>query len=106
MPKLQKKLTPQQQLQEASRTHPTLQGPVADLPANTLTGNWRIKRPVIIDACRNCGLCAKYCPCGVISPGEKIYRIDYTWCKGCGVCVTVCPFAAIEEIPENQGVER
>src|SRR5690554_363256 len=106
MPKLQKKLSTQQQLQEANRTHPKLQGPVADLLANTLTGNWRSQRPIITQQCRNCGLCAKYCPCGVISPGKEIHEIQYTWCKGCGVCVTVCPFSAIETISENQGEER
>ncbi|MDD3073967.1 MAG: 4Fe-4S binding protein [Eubacteriales bacterium] len=106
MPKQHKKLSALQQLQEANKTHSVLQGPVADLHANTLTGNWRQKRPVITMDCRNCGLCEKYCPCGVISPGDEIRQIDYTWCKGCGVCISVCPFAAIKEISENQGEEK
>lgn len=103
MPKLPRKLMPQQQLREAAKAHPHLQGPVADLLADTATGSWRLERPVITQDCRNCGICAKYCPCGVITKGQDIHQIEYTWCKGCGICATACPFQAIEIRPEKEG---
>ena len=33
-----------------------------------------------------CGICAEYCPCGVIEKIDNKMVIDYTYCKGCGIC--------------------
>lgn len=78
------------------------QGPVAYLPANAKTGAWRLERPVPDDkSCSRCGICAQYCPCGVITvEKEKGCWIDYEYCKGCGICAQVCPKKAMGIIPE------
>ncbi|MDR3361780.1 MAG: 2-oxoacid:acceptor oxidoreductase family protein [Desulfovibrio sp.] len=57
------------------------------------TGEWRFKRPIVDkDSCKQCGICAMYCPIGCISVQENNYFLpDYTYCKGCGVCANECP---------------
>ncbi|MDR1660025.1 MAG: 2-oxoacid:acceptor oxidoreductase family protein [Desulfovibrio sp.] len=61
------------------------------------TGEWRFKRPVVNkDSCRQCGICAVYCPTGCIHEQKTHYFLqDYTYCKGCGVCANECPAHAI-----------
>jgi epoxyqueuosine reductase QueG len=61
------------------------------------------------DFCSKCGKCARYCPTGSISFGEKVIyngyekwgndvekctrgRVGNTRGSGCGVCVAVCPW--------------
>ena len=61
------------------------------------------------DFCSKCGKCARYCPTGSISFGEKVIyngyekwpndvekctrgRVGNTKGSGCGVCVAVCPW--------------
>lgn len=63
----------------------------------TLTGQWRSDVPVWeMDKCRQCLLCALYCPDSSI-PVQDGARLDFDFdhCKGCGICMTACPFQAI-----------
>ncbi len=63
----------------------------------TLTGQWRSDVPVWeTDKCRQCLLCAPYCPDSSIPVMDgKRLDFDFDHCKGCGICVQVCPFQAI-----------
>jgi len=63
------------------------------------TGNWRTFRPVVDkEACNACGMCAMYCPDGVI---DEEYTIDLMYCKGCGICANECPKQVISMIREE-----
>lgn len=64
----------------------------------TMTGEWRSRIPLWDrDKCRQCLLCAPFCPDASIPVQEgKRLEFDYDHCKGCGICFTVCPFKAIE----------
>jgi pyruvate ferredoxin oxidoreductase gamma subunit len=55
------------------------------------TGTWALDRPVVTDECTACGVCALFCPEGVISRSDGSIEIDYLYCKGCGICEVVCP---------------
>ena len=55
------------------------------------TGSWSLERPVLLDACNACALCALFCPEGAISRSGGVMAIDYLHCKGCGICESVCP---------------
>ncbi len=63
----------------------------------TNTGEWRADRPVWDQSkCKQCLLCALYCPDSSIPVSEKKRTdFDFDHCKGCGICKTVCPFSAI-----------
>ena len=63
----------------------------------TLTGQWRSDVPVWeTDKCRQCLLCAPYCPDSSIPVVDgKRLDFDFDHCKGCGICWKVCPFQAI-----------
>jgi 2-oxoacid:acceptor oxidoreductase delta subunit (pyruvate/2-ketoisovalerate family) len=89
-------------------------GPCALIFCSTETGTWRIHRPQIeYEGCVCCGICAKYCPTGVVTvlkdpsgkkknaPGGSV-QIDMTYCKGCGICANVCPKDSIVMIDERQ----
>lgn len=68
---------------------------------DTKTGAWRQQRPIVmVDKCIGCGICAKYCPAGIIL-NERPAHIDYDYCKGCGICATVCPKEAIQIVEEE-----
>lgn len=63
------------------------------------TGTWRVFKPVVDkNTCNSCGMCAMYCPDGVINDS---YEIDLVFCKGCGICATECPKKAIEMVREG-----
>jgi pyruvate ferredoxin oxidoreductase delta subunit len=64
------------------------------------TGTWRVFRPVVDrEKCNECGLCATYCPDGVI---DKDLRVDLVFCKGCGICANECPKNAIAMVREEK----
>jgi pyruvate ferredoxin oxidoreductase gamma subunit len=67
-----------------------------------LTGTWSLDRPVLLDACNACALCALFCPEGVMTRSDGAMAIDYLHCKGCGICEVVCPVRnaiAMEAVP-------
>jgi pyruvate ferredoxin oxidoreductase delta subunit len=51
------------------------------------------------ETCNACGLCAQYCPDGVI---DRELNIDLDYCKGCGVCANECPKQAITMVREER----
>ena len=66
------------------------------------TGSWSLDRPVLLDACTACGLCALFCPEGAMSRSGGAMAVDYLYCKGCGICEVVCPVRnaiAMEAVP-------
>jgi 2-oxoacid:acceptor oxidoreductase delta subunit (pyruvate/2-ketoisovalerate family) len=66
------------------------------------TGSWSLDRPVLLDACNDCALCALFCPEGAIARVDGSMVVDYLYCKGCGICEAVCPVRnaiAMEEVP-------
>ncbi|HEX3001373.1 MAG TPA: 4Fe-4S binding protein [Methanoregula sp.] len=64
------------------------------------TGTWRVFRPVVDrEKCNACGLCATYCPDGVI---DAELTIDLDFCKGCGICANECPKKAISMVREEK----
>jgi 2-oxoacid:acceptor oxidoreductase gamma subunit (pyruvate/2-ketoisovalerate family)/2-oxoacid:acceptor oxidoreductase delta subunit (pyruvate/2-ketoisovalerate family) len=65
------------------------------------TGSWSLERPVILDPCTACGVCALFCPEGAMERAGGTMEIDYFHCKGCGICEVVCPVRgaiALEEV--------
>ena len=76
-------------------------------------------QPVDIGAdefCRDCKLCARYCPIGAIPEGDKVvvrgvrkWKINDGACYGfwrragtdCGVCLSVCPWSRPRHFPHN-----
>lgn len=74
------------------------------------TGSWRSSKPRFLhDKCAACGVCARFCPEGIIyqtdktnSTGKKYYDCDLSYCKGCGLCAQECAFKAIEMEPEQK----
>jgi len=55
------------------------------------TGAWSLERPVLLEGCTACGVCALFCPEGSIARHDGAMTIDYEYCKGCGICEAVCP---------------
>jgi pyruvate ferredoxin oxidoreductase gamma subunit len=79
--------------------------PVIVNPGNAAarhTGSWRVFHPLIdLDACTRCGICAVFCPDGVIALDANGYPvIDYDNCKGCMICREECPVHCIAEQKE------
>ncbi len=68
------------------------------------TGDWRSNVPVYApDKCKQCLLCAPYCPDGAIPVKDgKRTDFDLYHCKGCGICAKVCPFGAIKMEKEEK----
>jgi 2-oxoacid:acceptor oxidoreductase gamma subunit (pyruvate/2-ketoisovalerate family)/2-oxoacid:acceptor oxidoreductase delta subunit (pyruvate/2-ketoisovalerate family) len=66
--------------------------PVSTADSITIqTGSWSLERPVLLDACNACAVCAVFCPEGAIAREGGVMAIDYAHCKGCGICEVVCP---------------
>ena len=65
---------------------PRLVGPMSVKISDVPTGTWRYRRPVIRhDDCVRCGICAEYCPCGVIEKVECPKKaIDFVLESECG----------------------
>ena len=90
-----------QQRMKMLETLPKILGPVSVKISDVHTGAWRYRRPVNIDdTCIHCGICAEYCPCGVIEKQSDKMVINYTYCKGCGICTVECPKKAIDFVLE------
>jgi pyruvate ferredoxin oxidoreductase gamma subunit len=67
------------------------------------TGAWSLDRPVLLEGCTACALCALFCPEGAISKSDGSIAIDYLYCKGCGICEVVCPVRNAIEMEEVSG---
>jgi len=52
-------------------------------------------KPVVLDNCIACGICAKNCPARVITINEQA-EIDLTDCIRCFCCQELCPHDAVE----------
>ncbi len=48
------------------------------------------------ELCKNCGLCEKECPIGMVKIADGKAVIDAQGCNHCGRCIRKCPFEAIE----------
>jgi len=47
--------------------------------------------------CKNCGLCASFCPQGVLKLiDNKLTVVQPEKCRGCRICEKYCPDLAIE----------
>lgn len=46
--------------------------------------------------CKNCGLCEKECPIGMVKLANGTAVIDAQGCNHCGRCIRKCPFDAIK----------
>jgi len=68
------------------------------------TGAWRSFMPVFDrKLCSKCGICATYCPEGVVNKLENGYfEPDYEFCKGCGICANECPKKGIIMVLEGK----
>lgn len=90
-----------QQRMKMLETLPKILGPVSVKISDVHTGAWRYRRPVIIDdTCIHCGICAEYCPCGVIEKqsgqnGHQLYLLQRV-----GICTVECPKKAIDFVLE------
>ena len=75
--------------------------PIGRTSARTVeTGSWSLERPLLLDPCTACGVCALFCPEGAIERGDGTMTIDYLHCKGCGICEIVCPVRGALELEE------
>lgn len=53
------------------------------------------KYRVIVEKCKNCGLCTNAFACPALIQRENYVEISEIECAGCGVCAEICPFDAI-----------
>lgn len=61
------------------------------------------KRTINVEWCKGCGICAAFCPKGVIDldESEKAAIVRPEDCIDCGLCELRCPDMAIESEPES-----
>lgn len=64
------------------------------------TGTWSLDRPLVLEACNACGICALFCPEGAIARHDGVMLFDLDHCKGCGICEQVCPVRNAIEMEE------
>lgn len=50
---------------------------------------------VNLEWCKGCGICAAFCPKGVLSVKDKVVVLDESKCIKCGQCEQRCPDYAI-----------
>ena len=56
---------------------------------------------VKVNACIQCGKCARTCEQGAITQNAKgVYMINKKLCNGCGKCIEVCPMKVMVAGPE------
>lgn len=55
-----------------------------------------------VEDCILCGICAKTCPCGVISVDKatRTWTIDRYGCIQCGSCKRQCPKKCLDMLPD------
>jgi len=54
--------------------------------------------------CKNCGLCAEFCPRGVLKMiNGKLNIVNPEKCAGCKLCEKYCPDVAIDIKKNNHG---
>lgn len=67
------------------------------------TNSWRMADPTFTEKCTACGICALFCPEGVISVLDgRLMAVDLDYCKGCWICVNVCPVEGALAIREKK----
>lgn len=80
-------------------------GPCALKFAAANTGTQRIRKPIVdASGCIACGICASFCPAGLINvdkESDSKVGIDYRYCKGCGICANECSRRCISMVPER-----
>jgi 2-oxoacid:acceptor oxidoreductase gamma subunit (pyruvate/2-ketoisovalerate family)/2-oxoacid:acceptor oxidoreductase delta subunit (pyruvate/2-ketoisovalerate family) len=95
--------TPVESVADTDRLPMRARFPVSTVDSiGKLTGTWSLDRPVLLDACNACALCALFCPEGAITRSDGSMIVDLLHCKGCGICEAVCPVRnaiAMEAVP-------
>ena len=64
-----------------------------------------VKKKLIIEPswCKGCGICAEFCPRGVIEVhNEKVMEVNPYACVHCGLCESLCPDYAIYLVNEEE----
>ena len=81
-------------IQRSAFAPPHAEFPVSSTGSDAnATGAWALAQPVFHEACSACGVCALFCPEGVVtrSADGTAMIFDAAHCKGCGICTEVCP---------------
>lgn len=54
-----------------------------------------LSQPKFISECQGCGICANFCPAGVIKMVDGKAKIDLNACWGCSICQIECPYKCL-----------